>query len=120
MHLGRNINWPSFRIHFDFFSMNFFRGHLLICSTHTIFFDEVDKPKPAPDPLLIVLKRLNIDAGQCCYVGDAVEDIQMARAAGAHAFSVTTGGCSQDQLNEAGSDQVFNSLTEMVGWLSRG
>jgi beta-phosphoglucomutase len=102
---------------FRFFFEEFFPKSLAGLFDTTLFFDEVENPKPSPDPLITVLKRLKIHADDCCYVGDAVEDIQMAVAAGAHAFSVTTGGCGRDQLEEAGSEKVFDSLSELAGWL---
>jgi HAD superfamily hydrolase (TIGR01509 family) len=104
---------------FRFFFDEFFPKSLAGLFETTLFFDEVKKPKPAAEPLLIVLNRLGLGAGQCCYVGDAIEDIQMARAAGAHALSVTTGGCDRAQLLTAGSEQVFDSLSEMADCLIR-
>lgn len=103
---------------FRFFFEEIFPRKLADFFDTTLFVDEVDNPKPAPEPLMMVLKRLNIAAGESCYVGDAIEDIQMARAVGALAFSVTTGGCNREQLIEAGSDQVFNSLSELAGQLT--
>lgn len=103
---------------FRFFFEEFFPGPLAELFDTTLFVEEVAKPKPAPDPLLILLKRLDVAPAECCYVGDAIEDIQMARAVGAYAFAVATGGCNPGQLDKAGADKVFNSLSEMVGWLS--
>ncbi len=102
---------------FRFFFEEFFPDSLTELFETTLFFDEVAVPKPAPDPLRIVLERLSLSPAQCCYVGDAIEDIQMARTVGAIAFSVTTGGCSREQLLSAGSDQVFDSLAEMADQL---
>ena len=103
---------------FRFFFEEFFPGELAKLFDTTIFFDEIENPKPAPDPLLKVLERLDLKAADCCYVGDAIEDIEMSRKVGVTAFSVTTGGCNRVQLEEAGSENVFNSLSEMVGWLT--
>ena len=116
--LGRKYKLAVLSNTFRFFFEKLFPHSLAELFDNTIFVDEVDNPKPAPDPLLTILDRLNIAAGECCYVGDAIEDIEMAKAAGALAFSVTTGGCNREQLIEAGSDQVFNSLTELAGQLT--
>ena len=105
---------------FRFFFEEFFPDSLTGLFETTLFFDEVSVPKPAPDPLRIVLERLEISPDQCCYVGDAIEDIQMAQTAGAIAFSVSTGGCSREQLLTAGSDGVFDSLAEMADQLTNG
>ncbi len=38
--------------------------------------------KPHPDPLLLAAKRIGMPAADCVYVGDALRDVQAARAAG--------------------------------------
>ena len=79
----------------------------------TMFFDEIRKPKPSPDPLLEMMERLGIGTGKCCYVGDSVLDIQMARSVGTKVFSVATGDNSQEELQAAGADWVGNNLSEL-------
>lgn len=44
--------------------------------------DDVDRPKPAPDPLLLALERLAVTPGAAIYVGDTLYDQEAARAAG--------------------------------------
>jgi HAD superfamily hydrolase (TIGR01549 family) len=115
--LSRNFKLAVLSNTYRTFFEEFFPKSLAGLFEITLFFDEVENPKPSPDPFITVLRGLDIRADECCYVGDAVEDIQMALAAGSHAFSVTTGGCGRDELEEAGSDRVFSSLSEMAGWL---
>jgi len=79
----------------------------------TMFFEEIRKPKPSPDPLLEMMERLGIGTGECCYVGDSVLDIQMARSVGTKVFSVATGDNSQEGLQAAGADWVGNNLSEL-------
>ncbi len=43
--------------------------------------DDVQRRKPHPEGLLKALESLNIESNQAIYVGDAFEDMQMARAA---------------------------------------
>ena len=38
--------------------------------------------KPHPDPLLLAAQRIGMPAADCVYVGDALRDVQAARAAG--------------------------------------
>jgi phosphoglycolate phosphatase len=78
-----------------------------------MFFEEIRKPKPSPDPLLEMMERLGIGTGECCYVGDSVLDIQMARSVGTRVFSVATGDNSQEELQAAGADWVGNNLSEL-------
>ncbi|MGH3510458.1 MAG: HAD family hydrolase [Nocardioidaceae bacterium] len=51
------------------------------------------------------------------YVGDHVHDVAGARAAGAVSVSVLSGGCSEAELREAGTDVVLSSLAEFPAWL---
>ena len=50
--------------------------------------EDAPKKKPHPAPLLLALDRLHADPKDCVYVGDAPEDIQMARCAGVRAIGV--------------------------------
>jgi uncharacterized protein len=55
--------------------------------------------------------------GASVYVGDHVHDVEGARAAGALSVSVLTGGCTREELVEAGTDVVLESLAEFPAWL---
>src|SRR4051812_31387622 len=55
--------------------------------------------------------------GVAIYVGDHVHDVEGARAAGALSVSVLTGGCTREELEEAGTDVVLESLEEFPAWL---
>lgn len=55
--------------------------------------------------------------GASVYVGDHVHDVEGARAAGAVSVSVLTGGCTREELVEAGTDVVLDSLEEFPAWL---
>jgi phosphoglycolate phosphatase len=79
----------------------------------TMFFEEIGKPKPSPDPLLEMMKRLGIGTDQCCYVGDSVLDVQMAKNVGIKVFSVATGDNSKEELQAAGADWIVNNLSEL-------
>jgi len=55
--------------------------------------------------------------GATLYVGDHVHDVEGARAAGVVSVSVLTGGCTQEELVEAGPDVVLADLTVFPAWL---
>jgi pyridinium-3,5-biscarboxylic acid mononucleotide sulfurtransferase len=55
--------------------------------------------------------------GVSIYVGDHVHDIEGARAADALSVSVLTGGCTREELEDAGTDVVLESLEEFPAWL---
>jgi uncharacterized protein len=58
-----------------------------------------------------------IEHGATVYVGDHVYDVEGARAAGALSVSVVTGGCTEQELRDAGTDVLLNDLTEFPAWL---
>jgi phosphoglycolate phosphatase-like HAD superfamily hydrolase len=55
--------------------------------------------------------------GASILVGDHVHDVEGARAAGAVSVSVLTGGCTEEELVEAGTDVVLADLTVFPDWL---
>ncbi len=55
--------------------------------------------------------------GATVFVGDHVHDVEGARAAGAVSVSVLTGGCTEQELRDAGTDVVLRDLTELPAWL---
>jgi phosphoglycolate phosphatase-like HAD superfamily hydrolase len=52
------------------------------------------------------------------YVGDHIHDVEGAKAADCLSVSVLTGGCSADELREAGTDVVLPALTDFPDWLT--
>jgi uncharacterized protein len=56
--------------------------------------------------------------GVSVYVGDHIHDVAGALAAGATSVSVLTGGCTREELEEAGTHVVLDDLSEFPGWLS--
>lgn len=85
-----------------------------------IFSDDIMNPKPSPDPLLKTMERLGVGRDECCYVGDSVLDVQMAKRAGIKVFSVATGDNSQQELRAAGADWVVDNLSELKAKLEAG
>ena len=55
--------------------------------------------------------------GASILVGDHIHDVEGARAAGITSVSVLTGGCSEEELVEAGTDVVLADLTVFPEWL---
>jgi HAD superfamily hydrolase (TIGR01549 family) len=94
-----------------------FPRHLADLFQVTLFVDEVKEPKPSPQPLLSIFQTLDVSKDECCYVGDSVEDIRMAKAAGVKIFSMLTGICSEAELVDAGADCLVADLKDLVGQL---
>jgi len=57
--------------------------------------------------------------GASIYVGDHVLDVDGARAAGALSVSVPTGGCSGQELLDAGTDVLLEDLTAFPDWFDQ-
>ncbi len=55
--------------------------------------------------------------GVSVYVGDHVHDVEGALAAEAVSVSVLTGGCTAEELLEAGTHVVLDSLEDFPAWL---
>ena len=53
--------------------------------------DSLAQRKPHPAPLLLAAETLGLDARECVYVGDALRDIEAARAAGMHTLAALWG-----------------------------
>ena len=55
--------------------------------------------------------------GATIYVGDHIHDVEGALAAGATSVSVLTGGCTREELLEAGTHVVLDDLRDFPSWL---
>jgi HAD superfamily hydrolase (TIGR01549 family) len=97
-----------------------FPAHLAGLFQASLFFDEVSDPKPSPAPMRAIMAALRVEARECGYVGDAVEDVQMARAAGVRSFALTTGSCPSEELCDAGADWVGPDLGALSDCLLGG
>jgi HAD superfamily hydrolase (TIGR01509 family) len=53
--------------------------------------DELARPKPAPDGLVLAASRLGTEPGDLAYIGDAPADLRAARAAGSRAVAAAWG-----------------------------
>jgi pyrophosphatase PpaX len=71
--------------------------------------------KPGPDPVLLALDRLGVDAADACYVGDAPFDIAAGRAAGVTTVGVTWGFFPRDAVADA--DVVFDEVAALQAYL---
>ncbi|WP_173021242.1 HAD family hydrolase [Secundilactobacillus folii] len=77
-----------------------------------VFFEDYQRGKPAPDPILVALKRLRADRTQTVYIGDTQYDLQAAHAAGVKFGLVAWGAKNQQGVSAA--DYVFAFPDEIV------
>jgi HAD superfamily hydrolase (TIGR01509 family) len=74
----------------------------------------VEHAKPAPDLLLVAARELRVEPSRCCYVGDAIWDMQSATAAGMRAIGVASGSATARELEGAGALFTVKDLTELI------
>ncbi len=81
-----------------------------------VFGDDLPVHKPDPQPLREALERLDVaDAGaRAAYVGDAPDDMRMARAVGVRAVGIASILGDPDELRRAGAHDVAGSVAEWV------
>ena len=76
--------------------------------------DNVTKHKPDPEPVLMTLRQLNIEASHTMVVGDMPVDILMGKGAGCRTCGVTYGNASHKELEEAGADIIINDFANII------
>ena len=75
--------------------------------------EDVDRPKPAPQSVLLALERLGVSPESSVYVGDTDIDMATASAAGVLGVGVTTGAFDEAGLLRAGADLVLGDLRDL-------
>ena len=70
--------------------------------------------KPHPAPLKLALRRMRLDPQETVYIGDAPEDLQMARSAGVRAAIAVLGPFpTEKRLRAAKPDALLESIEEL-------
>jgi HAD superfamily hydrolase (TIGR01549 family) len=78
--------------------------------------DDMPQAKPHPEPLLRAVRELGLGPGAAgiAYVGDALDDMRMARAAGARAVGIDAVLGDAAALRAAGADETAPSVAAWV------
>ncbi len=80
--------------------------------------DDLKKGRPAPDMILEIMKRCNVnDENKVMKIGDTVADIQAGRNANVFTLGVLTGTHSEEKLKEAGADDIISSVARLPRYL---
>src|SRR5215469_5984494 len=77
------------------------------------------RKKPHPEPLRLALRQMELEPACCVYVGDAPQDIEMARRAGVRAIGVLGPFPTEKRLRAARPEFLIGSLGELPGLLHR-
>ncbi len=75
--------------------------------TATASADDVEKGKPAPDPVRRALDLAEVAPDRAVFIGDSVWDMKAAVGAGVAAIGLLCGGIPREDLEEAGADAVY-------------
>ncbi|YBV97323.1 HAD-IA family hydrolase [Phyllobacteriaceae bacterium JZ32] len=75
--------------------------------------------KPHPAMVLEACAEAGFDPGEALVVGDAIYDMEMARAAGALAVGVSWGYHSSEALRASGADHVLDVPADLLTLLER-
>jgi len=78
-----------------------------VCSGDTL------RKKPHPAPLRLALRQMELQAACCVYVGDAPQDVEMARSAGVLAIGVIGPFPTEKRLRAARPEFLLGSLEEL-------
>jgi phosphoglycolate phosphatase len=74
--------------------------------------DTVERKKPHPDPMLFAAGRLGASPAETLVVGDSLNDVQSAHAAGCAVVVVPYGYREGLALEDLGADAVVQSVEE--------
>ena len=84
-----------------------------VCSGDTL------RKKPHPEPLRMALRQMQLSPSACVYVGDAPQDVEMARRAGVRAIGVLGPFPTEKRLRAAQPDFLIASIEELPDTLKK-
>lgn len=84
-----------------------------VCSGDTL------RKKPHPEPLRLALRQMKLDPAACVYVGDAPQDVEMARRAGVRAIGVLGPFPTEKRLRASKPECLLTSIEELPDVLKR-
>ena len=70
--------------------------------------------KPAPEPIIECLSRLEIAPEDCIFVGDSQADMRAAQAAGVMTVAIAAGVSSREGLEAESPDFIFDNLPGFI------
>lgn len=80
---------------------------IIVCS------DQVTYPKPNPESLFLIMKKLNYSHKNTIMVGDGVNDIVCAKNAGIESIAVTWGDALKEDLLKAGPNIIVDTVAQL-------
>ncbi len=79
--------------------------------------NDVERPKPDPEMLEIIIMRVGLSPEEVVYVGDMPLDVEVGRRAGVAVFAVPTGSATRDALLQARPDRLLQRFSDLLTFL---
>jgi 2-phosphoglycolate phosphatase len=79
--------------------------------------NDVERPKPDPEMIEIIIMRIGLSPEEIVYVGDMPLDVEVGRRAGVAVYAVPTGSASRDALLEARPDRLLHRFSDLLAFL---
>ncbi len=79
--------------------------------------NDVERPKPDPEMLEIIMMRIGLAPDEVAYVGDMLLDIEVARRAGVAVYAIPTGSASREALLNGRPDRLLHRFSELLAIL---
>ncbi|MGV3489307.1 MAG: pyrophosphatase PpaX [Tuberibacillus sp.] len=77
--------------------------------------DDVEKPKPDPEPLLLALKKLEAKPEEAVMVGDSPSDVEAGHRAGTKTVAVSWAIKGVGAFDDVHPDFIIDDMSEMLG-----
>jgi HAD superfamily hydrolase (TIGR01549 family) len=78
---------------------------------------DTERKKPHPEPLQAAIAKMRLHPSSCVFVGDAPQDVEMARGAGVFAIGVLGPFPTERRLRASRPDLLLESLQALPGAL---
>jgi phosphoglycolate phosphatase len=75
--------------------------------------DTAQSMKPNPEPIIFALKQFGVEPSRTVMVGDTIDDIAAAKAAGVIPCGVTYGFGTRQDLADAGAEIIIENISEL-------
>ena len=82
--------------------------------------DEVEHPKPHPEPVLTALERLGAPAAGAVFIGDSRHDLECGRAAGVKTAAVLWGPFDRSELEDLAPDYWLERPESLAQFTDNG
>ena len=82
-------------------------------------YDDTDRHKPDPAPVLAALALLGLEPHEAVFVGDSPHDLEAGRAAGVVTVAALWGAFDRETLAAATPDHLIECMSDLPGVLDR-